>query len=103
MKKIHAKSFRVLRIDRMLEFFDKTETRTNFPNIFRLLFEIKSFSNVFILPHLFFRITKVVLYILVLIHWNACLFFAISFYIGFESDTWVFQGSDSLSTQYIYR
>jgi hypothetical protein len=62
---------RVLRFDRMVEFFEKTETRTNYPNAF--------------------RITKVVLYILVLIHWNACLFFAISFLIGFESDTWVYQ------------
>ena len=68
---------------RMIEFFDKTETRTNFPNTF--------------------RITKVVLYILVLIHWNACLFFAISFYIGFGIDTWVYGGSDKLATQYIYR
>ena len=62
---------RVLRFDRMVEFFEKTETRTNFPNAF--------------------RITRVVLYILVLIHWNACVFFAISFLIGFESDTWVYQ------------
>lgn len=67
----------------MLEFFDKTETRTNFPNAF--------------------RITKVVLYILVLIHWNACLFFALSFFIGFETDGWVYQGSPKLATQYIYR
>ena len=50
-----------------------------------------------------FRITKVVLYILVLIHWNACLFFSISFFIGFESDGWVYQGSPNLATQYIYR
>ncbi len=49
------------------------------------------------------RITKVVLYILVLIHWNACLFFSISFFIGFESDGWVYQGSPNLATQYIYR
>ena len=74
---------RVFRLDRMFEFFDKTETRTNFPNAF--------------------RITKVVLMILVLIHWNACFFFAISFAIGFKSDTWVYQGQDNLATQYIYR
>ena len=67
----------------MVEFFDKTETRTNFPNTF--------------------RITKVVMYILVLIHWNACLFFAISFYIGFGTDEWVYQGDPKLATQYIYR
>ena len=55
----------------MFEFFNKTESRTNFPNAF--------------------RITKVVLYILILIHWNACVFFAISFAIGFNTDTWVYQ------------
>lgn len=73
---------RVLRIDRVVEFFEKTETRTNFPNTF--------------------RIAKVVLYILILIHWNACFFFAPSFAIGFETDSWVYQGSPKLSTQYIY-
>ena len=62
---------RVARIDRMFEFFDKTESRTNFPNAF--------------------RITKIVLYILFLIHWNACVFFAISFAVGFSTDTWVYQ------------
>ena len=67
---------RVLRFDRMVEFFEKTETRTNFPNAF--------------------RITRVVLYILVLIHWNACVFFAISFFIGFQSDSWVYQVCTSM-------
>jgi cyclic nucleotide gated channel alpha 3 len=38
-------------------------------------------------------LTQVVLYILILIHWNACLFFAVSFAIGFETDTWVYQVS----------
>jgi len=73
---------RVLRIDRVVEYFEKTETRTNFPNTF--------------------RIAKVVLYILILIHWNACFFFALSFAIGFETDSWVYQGSPKLATQYIY-
>lgn len=73
---------RVCRVDRMIEFFEKTETRTNFPNAF--------------------RIATVVFYILVLIHWNACFFFALSFAIGFETDGWVYQGSPKLSTQYIY-
>ena len=57
---------RVARLDRMFEFFSKTETRTNFPNAF--------------------RITKVIVNILILIHWNACFFFTISFAIGFETD-----------------
>ena len=72
------------RLDRVAEFFDKTETRTNFPNAFRIL--------------------KVILTILVLIHWNACLFFWISYGIGFQSDGWVYNNTDpKLTTQYIYR
>jgi hypothetical protein len=62
---------RVARIDRMFEFFNKTESRTNFPNAF--------------------RVGRVVLYIILLIHWNACVFFAISFSVGFNTDTWVYQ------------
>ncbi|XP_023328034.1 cyclic nucleotide-gated cation channel alpha-3 [Eurytemora carolleeae] len=73
---------RVLRLDRMFEFFNKTETRTNFPNAF--------------------RITKIIYYILILVHWNACFFFAISFSIGFETDGWVYQGSENLHDQYIF-
>ena len=73
---------RVARLDRMFEFFSKTETRTNFPNAF--------------------RITKVIVNILILIHWNACFFFAISFAIGFETDGWVYHGSPSLADQYVY-
>nr|XP_045585363.1 cyclic nucleotide-gated cation channel subunit A-like [Procambarus clarkii] len=78
---------RLLRIPRMREFFDKTETRTNFPNAF--------------------RICKVVLYILIIIHWNACLYFAISYAIGFGSDGWVYKNitigrNGKFSHQYIY-
>ena len=73
---------RVLRIDRMFEFFDKTESRTSFPNTF--------------------RITKVIIYILLLIHINACIFFAVSFTVGFGTDTFVYQGNPALLTQYMY-
>ncbi|MPC35994.1 Cyclic nucleotide-gated cation channel subunit A [Portunus trituberculatus] len=70
----------------MSEFFNKTETRTNFPNAF--------------------RICKVVLYILIIIHWNACFYFAISYGIGFSTDRWVYnntlQESRTFSHQYIY-
>jgi hypothetical protein len=49
---------------------------------------------------------QVVLAILVLIHWNACFYFAISYVIGFGSDNWVYNingGKNStLSRQYIY-
>ncbi|XP_040192263.1 cyclic nucleotide-gated cation channel alpha-3 isoform X2 [Rana temporaria] len=61
---------RLLRFARMFEFFDRTETRTNYPNIF--------------------RIGNLVLYILIIIHWNACIYFAISKAIGFGTDTWVY-------------
>ncbi|XP_015372118.1 PREDICTED: cyclic nucleotide-gated cation channel subunit A-like isoform X2 [Diuraphis noxia] len=77
---------RLLRVPRMLEFFDRTETKTGYPNVF--------------------RICKVVFAILILIHWNSCLYFAISYVIGFGSDNWVYnlQGArnSSLSRQYIY-
>lgn len=44
--------------------------------------------------------------ILVLIHWNACLYFAISFALGFGSDNWVYNINgpinSTLARQYIY-
>ncbi|XP_015910032.2 cyclic nucleotide-gated channel alpha-3 [Parasteatoda tepidariorum] len=78
---------RLFRFPRMLEFFDRTETRTNFPYAF--------------------RIGKLIFYILVIIHWNACFFFAMSYAIGFGTDSWVYKNvSDpkygSLRHQYIY-
>lgn len=77
---------RLLRFHRLLEFFDRTETRTNFPYAF--------------------RIAKLIFYILVIIHWNACIYFAVSYAIGFGTDTWVYNMSTprfaSLTHQYIY-
>uniref|UniRef100_A0A672JKD9 Cyclic nucleotide-binding domain-containing protein n=2 Tax=Salarias fasciatus TaxID=181472 RepID=A0A672JKD9_SALFA len=78
---------RLLRFPRMFEFFDRTETRTNYPNIF--------------------RICNLVLYILVIIHWNACIYYAISKSLGFGSDTWVFPNTSkpefaSLTRSYVY-
>lgn len=60
---------RVLRIGRMLEFFDRTDSRTNYPHIFRVL--------------------QLVIYMIVSIHWNACLYYQISVWIGLGSDEWV--------------
>ena len=54
----------------MFTFFNRTETRTTFPNAFRM--------------------SKIILYIIIINHWNASFFFAASFYIGFESDGWVY-------------
>ncbi|KAM3934040.1 cyclic nucleotide-gated channel alpha-3 [Leptodactylus fuscus] len=78
---------RLLRFARMFEFFDRTETRTNYPNMF--------------------RIGNLVLYILVIIHWNACIYFAISKAIGFGNDTWVYPNNSHpeygrLARKYIY-
>ena len=61
---------RVIRMHRMFEFFDRTETRTNYPNTF--------------------RIVNLIIYILVIIHWNACVYFQMSNWIGFGSDDWVY-------------
>uniref|UniRef100_A0A8C8BEM2 Cyclic nucleotide gated channel subunit alpha 3 n=1 Tax=Otus sunia TaxID=257818 RepID=A0A8C8BEM2_9STRI len=78
---------RLLRISRLFEFFDRTETRTNYPNMF--------------------RIGNLVLYILIIIHWNACIYFAISKLIGFGTDSWVYPNVSvpeygRLSRKYIY-
>ncbi|XP_061559352.1 cyclic nucleotide gated channel subunit alpha 2b [Phycodurus eques] len=78
---------RLLRFPRMFEFFDRTETRTDYPNIF--------------------RICNLVLYILVIIHWNACIYYAISKSLGLGSDTWVFPNISkpeysSLTRSYVY-
>ncbi|KRT82773.1 cNMP binding protein, partial [Oryctes borbonicus] len=77
---------RLFRMPRLREWFERTETDTNYPNVF--------------------RICKVVLAILVLIHWNACLYFAISYAIGFGTDSWVYNlngtVNSTLMRQYIY-
>ncbi|KAM5227811.1 cyclic nucleotide-gated channel alpha-3 [Ctenodactylus gundi] len=78
---------RLLKFSRLFEFFDRTETRTNYPNVF--------------------RIGNLVLYILIIIHWNACIYFAISKFIGFGTDSWVYPNVSKpeygrLSRKYIY-
>lgn len=61
---------KLLRLNRMFEFFNISETMTNYPNIF--------------------RICTLVMYIIIIIHWNACLYFSFSKSIGFGSDPWVY-------------
>ncbi|XP_059973313.1 cyclic nucleotide-gated cation channel alpha-3 [Mesoplodon densirostris] len=78
---------RLLKLARLFEFFDRTEMRTNYPNMF--------------------RIGKLVLYILIIIHWNACIYFAFSKFIGFGTDSWVYPNISNpeygrLSRKYIY-
>ncbi|XP_039623569.1 cyclic nucleotide-gated olfactory channel-like [Polypterus senegalus] len=74
---------RLLRFPRMFEFFDRTETRTNYPNIFRIF--------------------NLVLYILVVIHWNGCIYYAISKAIGFGDDTWVYPNVSDPNYGYLAR
>ncbi|MBZ3879846.1 Cyclic nucleotide-gated cation channel alpha-4 [Sciurus carolinensis] len=78
---------RFLRVPRLFEAFDRTETRTAYPNAF--------------------RIAKLMLYIFVVIHWNSCLYFALSQYLGFGRDAWVYPdparpGFERLRRQYLY-
>ncbi|KAK4877622.1 hypothetical protein RN001_010128 [Aquatica leii] len=77
---------RIVKLPRLWDWFERTETDTNYPNVF--------------------RICKVLLAILVLIHWNACLYFAISYAIGFGTDNWVYNNdgpkNSTLTRQYIY-
>lgn len=61
---------KLLRINRMFEFFERSQTMTNYPNIF--------------------RICTLVMYIIIIIHWNACLYFSFSKSIGFGADPWVY-------------
>ncbi|XP_017749151.1 PREDICTED: cyclic nucleotide-gated cation channel alpha-4 isoform X2 [Rhinopithecus bieti] len=86
----HAPTLRLnrfLRAPRLFEAFDRTETRTAYPNAF--------------------RIAKLMLYIFVVIHWNSCLYFALSQYLGFGRDAWVYPdpaqpGFERLRRQYLY-
>nr|XP_020444115.1 cGMP-gated cation channel alpha-1 isoform X2 [Monopterus albus] len=61
---------KLLRFNRMLEFFQRTETRTNYPNAL--------------------RISNLVMYIVVIIHWNACLYYSFSKAIGLGADRFVY-------------
>ncbi|XP_053569573.1 cyclic nucleotide-gated olfactory channel [Bombina bombina] len=78
---------RLLHFPRMFECFDQTETRTSYPNIFRIF--------------------NLVLYILLIIHWNACIYYAISKAIGFGEDSWVYPNVTDpnygyLTREYVY-
>lgn len=78
---------RLLRISRLNEALDRMETRTAHP--------------------ITFRISKLMIYIFVLIHWNSCFYFALSSYIGLGSDQWVYPNVTdpefaSMRRQYFY-
>lgn len=78
---------RFLRSPRLFEALDRMETRTAYPNIF--------------------RISKLMILIFILIHWNACFYFALSKHIGLGSDNWVYPNTtdselNSTRHQYFY-
>jgi cyclic nucleotide gated channel alpha 3 len=68
---------RLLKFLRFKEFLIKTETETSNPNIFRL--------------------TIVIMNVLILIHWNACIYFFISYLLGFGTDPWVYPALTNIS------
>ncbi|NWR04069.1 CNGA4 protein, partial [Paradoxornis webbianus] len=67
-----ARANRCLRVPRLLEAFDRCETRTGWPNAFRM--------------------AKLMLYLLLGIHWHGCLYFALSAHLGLGHDPWVCPG-----------
>jgi cyclic nucleotide gated channel alpha 3 len=73
------RSFRLVKIYRFWAFMDRTERHTNYPNLFRS--------------------TSLIHYLLVIFHWNGCLFHIILKNDGFGSKNWVY--SDSESTDYV--
>ena len=86
--------FKLCKIYRLKNFFDRAESRSHFPNTCRVLYLMHN--------------------LLVIIHWNACIYFLLSQLIGTGSDNWVYPacGTDNntsdncpwnrLSRQYIY-
>lgn len=61
-----------MRINRLLECRLKIETQSSFPFLFRIIY--------------------LVLIILIIIHWNGCLYYSISKEIGFGKTIWVYTG-----------
>ncbi|XP_050188173.1 cyclic nucleotide-gated cation channel alpha-4 [Myiozetetes cayanensis] len=64
-----ARANRCLRAPRLFEAFDRCETHTGRPNAF--------------------RVAKLMLYLVLGIHWHGCLYFALSVRLGLGTDPWV--------------
>lgn len=69
------RSFRLVKIYRFWAFMDRTERHTNYPNLFRS--------------------TSLIHYLLVIFHWNGCLYHIIYKNNGFGSKNWVYSDSES--------
>lgn len=77
------RSFRLVKIYRFWAFMDRTERHTNYPNVFRS--------------------TALIHYLLVIFHWNGCLYHLIYKNSGFGSKNWVYHDaeSDDVVKQYL--
>ncbi|CAH0557075.1 unnamed protein product [Brassicogethes aeneus] len=69
------RSFRLVKIYRFWAFMDRTERHTNYPNLFRS--------------------SSLIHYLLVIFHWNGCVFHIILKNDGFGSKNWVYSDSES--------
>lgn len=69
------RSFRLVKIYRFWAFMDRTERHTNYPNLFRS--------------------TSLIHYLLVIFHWNGCLYHIIYKNNGFGSKNWVYNDSET--------
>lgn len=67
--------FRLVKIYRFWAFMDRTERHTNYPNLFRS--------------------TSLIHYLLVIFHWNGCLYHIIYKNNGFGSRNWVYNDAES--------
>ncbi|XP_033368253.1 cyclic nucleotide-gated cation channel alpha-4 [Parus major] len=77
-----ARANRCLRVPRLFEAFDRCETRTGWPNVF--------------------RVAKLMLYLLLGIHWHGCLYFALSAHLGLGVDPWVCPSSTRPLRRYLH-
>ncbi|CAH1799508.1 unnamed protein product [Owenia fusiformis] len=78
---------RIFKVNRLFEFFDRTLRRTNWPNAI--------------------KICNLLFYIIIIVHWNACGYYAVSNAMGFGSDSWVYPPNGNtepsrLLNQYVY-
>ncbi|XP_041326257.1 cyclic nucleotide-gated cation channel alpha-4 [Pyrgilauda ruficollis] len=77
-----ARANRCLRVPRLFEAFDRCETRTAWPNVFRM--------------------AKLMLYLLLGIHWHGCLYLALSARLGLGADPWVCPSFTRLLRRYLH-
>ncbi|NWI54197.1 CNGA4 protein, partial [Calyptomena viridis] len=77
-----ARANRCLRVPRLFEAFDRCETRTGRPNAF--------------------RVAKLMLYLVLGIHWHGCLYFALSARLGLGTDPWVCPGFERPLRRYLH-